>query len=258
MPNKYTYPDSEVLRNSFDLRDPIAAHTMETRLAFARVTQLIQNPVQGNFDLDHLLEINRRTLQDMYPWAGRLRDIDTGTMTTGLVHCRPQFLQAEADRIFGAIKADDYLRGMSDEQFADRLAEHWGELTALHPALDGNTRSQRVFVDQLTRAADRSIDWTAVNQNIEHFKHARLLAHAGQTGPLRDALSSVLRPGADRMDGPAVAGPAVDPAVQRAAMAGVAEPTGIRAPQEQGGKQSGGRRSGPTTPGLSKPESPER
>jgi fido (protein-threonine AMPylation protein) len=59
MPHKYTYPDSEVLRNKFDLRDPIAAHTMETRLAYQRVAELVQNPVQGTFDLDHLLEINR-------------------------------------------------------------------------------------------------------------------------------------------------------------------------------------------------------
>lgn len=225
MPHKYTYPNSEVLRNKFGLQDPIAAHTMETRLAYQRVAELVRNPVQGNFDLNHLLEINRRTLQDMYDWAGDLRDIPTGTTNTGLVHCLPEYLPEQSRFVFRQLARDNNLQDMDDNVFTDRLAHHWGELTALHPSLDGNTRSQRVFVDQLTQATGRSIDWQAVNQNISAFKNARLHAHAGNPGPLRDQLAQVMRSGpGSRPSGPELAGPAVDPAVTKAALSGLATP----------------------------------
>jgi cell filamentation protein len=236
----YTYPDSSVLRNKFGLQDPVQAHTMETRLAYQRVTELVQDPVQGNFDLKHLLEINRRTLQDMYEWAGKLRDAPTQTAVVNLPHCLPEYLLDESDRVFRGLQRDNLLQGMDDNQFADRLAHHWGELTALHPSLDGNTRSQRVFMDQLTQSTGRSIDWSAVNQNIEAFKHARLIAHArADHGPLRDQLVQVIRPAGRTTTGSELAGPAVDPRVTKAALSGLSA----------AGSSGGGTRAPATKPG---------
>ncbi|MGW7686087.1 Fic/DOC family protein [Kribbella sp. NPDC054772] len=221
----YVYPNSTVLRNKFGLQDELAAHTMETRLAYVRIAELVQNPVQGDYDLAHLLEINRRAFQDMYDWAGKLRDVPTGTTNTQLVHCLPEHLEEQSRYVFRMLQRDDLLQGMGDDQFNDRLAYHWGELTALHPSLNGNTRSQRVFVDQLTQQAGRSINWAAVNQNIEAFKMARLHAHAGNHLPLRDQLAQVVRPAGLRTDGTELAGPAVDPKVTQAALSGLAAPT---------------------------------
>ena len=224
MPDKYTYPASEVLRNKFGLEDSVAAHTMETRLAYQRAAELVQNPVQGDFDLKHLLEINRRMLQDMYDWAGKLRDVPTYTTNTQLVHCLPEHLEEQSKFVFRNLQRDNLLKGMDDNQFNDRLAYHWGELTALHPSLNGNTRSQRVFVDQLAQQAGRSIDWAAVNQNIEAFKIARLHAHAGNHLPLRDQLAQVVRPAGRQTTGIELAGPAVDPNVTKAALSGLPAP----------------------------------
>ncbi|HWD82888.1 MAG TPA: Fic family protein [Kribbella sp.] len=224
MPNKYTYPNSEVLRNKFGLTDSVAAHTMETRLTYIRAAELLRSPVAGKFDERHLLEIHRRLFQDMYEWAGRPRDVPTYTTNTQLVHCLPEFLKDESDRVFRDLQRDNVLQGMNDNDFNDRLAYHWGELTALHVSLNGNTRSQRVFVDQLTRESGRSIDWAAVNRNIEPFKVARLYAHAGNHVPLREQLNQVVRPTAGTTTGPELAGPAVDPKVTKAALSGLALP----------------------------------
>jgi cell filamentation protein len=231
MPSKYTYPDSEVLRNKFGLQDSVAAHTMETRLAYVRVADLVENPVQGNFNLEHLLEINRRMLQDMYEWAGKLRDVPTYTTTTQLVHCLPEHLKDMSASTFRNLHRDNLLQGMDDNQFNDRLAHHWGEMTALHPSLNGNTRSQRVFVDQLAQQAGRSIDWAAVNQNSEAFKTARLIAHAGNHLPLRDQLARVVRSAGRQTSGIELAGPAVDPNVTKAALSGLPVPGAATPPQ---------------------------
>jgi hypothetical protein len=140
------------------------------------------------------------------------------------MHCRPEFLADQSRLVFRNLQRDNLLRGMDDKQFADRLAYHWGELTALHPSLDGDTRSQRVFVDQLARQAGKSIDWAAVNQNIGAFKTPRLHAHAGNPGPLRDQLIQVVRPAGRETTGVELTGPAVDPAVTKAALSGLAAP----------------------------------
>ncbi len=191
MPSKYTYSHSDVLRNKLGLSDPYRAHIAETEFVFQRVLFLAEHPIAGLFDLTHLRAIHRYLQQDMYDWAGELRDVDTGTTNTNLAHCRPEFLQAEATRVFAGIADDGLLRGLNHQVFVDSLAHHWGELTALHPFVDGNTRAQRVFVDQLAREAGWLIDWGHLNTHIEALKQARLVAHATADSTL---LAQLLRP----------------------------------------------------------------
>lgn len=140
------------------------------------------------------------------------------------MHCLPEFLEEQSRFVFRKLHQDDLLQGMGDDQFHERLAYHWGEMTVLHPSVNGNTRSQRVLVDQLTQQTGRSIDWAAVNQNIEAFKKARLQAHAGNHLPLRDQLAQVVRPAGLQSTGIELAGPAVDPKVAKAALSGLSAP----------------------------------
>lgn len=55
--------------------------------------------------------------------------------------CQCDAIGSEARRVFGAIADDNYLVGLSRESFVIRLAEHWGEVNALHPFREGNTRT---------------------------------------------------------------------------------------------------------------------
>jgi hypothetical protein len=47
--------------------------------------------------------------------------------------CRYDAIESESRRIFGAIADDNYLVGLSRDSFIIRLAEHWGEVNAVHP-----------------------------------------------------------------------------------------------------------------------------
>lgn len=65
---------------------------------------------------------------------------------TGLAHCRPEFIGAEADRIFTALSDDlGFVRDWDADTFSAGLAWVWGETTVLHPFRDMNTRSQFIF-----------------------------------------------------------------------------------------------------------------
>ena len=46
-------------------------------------------------------------MEGFYDWGGQLRETDTGPGGTGIAHCRPEFIPAEAERIFTALAAMD-------------------------------------------------------------------------------------------------------------------------------------------------------
>lgn len=215
MPDSYTFPGSEVLKNKAGIEDPLLAHSLETEVAYYRLVELSDHPVPGEFDFSHLQAMHRRIYSDLWDWAGQTRTVDTGTTNTGLAHCRPEFIQDQARIVFGGIKEDNYLQGMDQATIADRLAYHWGETTALHPFRDGNTRSQRLFFHQLTTDAGWSIDWYAINVEMDQFKRARLVAHAGNHEPLRDVLAPTLHPVGNRPSAGGVAGPDLAAQIQQ-------------------------------------------
>lgn len=60
MPDKYTYPNSEVLRNKFNVTDQAALANIERAHAAFGLADLRNNPVKGHFDFKHLQAIHRR------------------------------------------------------------------------------------------------------------------------------------------------------------------------------------------------------
>lgn len=154
-----------VLRNKLGITDPAELADVESNAAALRVLELEQNPIPGRFDFAHLQKIHEHLLQDVYDWAGDLRSTDTTAM--GIPHCRAAFLPQEVDRVFADI-AKNPLSTTDRGAAVDTAASHWQELTLLHPFRDGNSRSQRVFIDNMLDDAGWQIDWTHVDANATH------------------------------------------------------------------------------------------
>lgn len=192
MPDRYTYPDSEVLINLLGYRDAVAWHRAETAAVQVRMAELREFPIAGDFDLAHLRAIHRHLTQDLYTWGGELRETDTGPAGTGLAHCRPEFIPAEAERIFGQLASMGRLVGFNREEFSRGLAWVWGETTALHPFRDVNTRSHHIFFTQLASEAGWVIDWSAVDPYV--FAHARTVAIARDEAGIEALLYRALLP----------------------------------------------------------------
>ncbi|MCI2265874.1 Fic family protein [Sediminivirga luteola] len=107
----YAYPGTDVLINIPGFTDPEGWKKAETAVIAQRLGELADHPISGNFDLAHLQAIHARLVEGFYTWGGQLRTTDTGPGGTGLAHCRPEFIPAEAERIFTALHRMDYLRG---------------------------------------------------------------------------------------------------------------------------------------------------
>lgn len=187
---------SGVLRNLFGVTDPAVLAEYERDLAFFRVVELELHPVDGRFDFDHLRAIHRYILQDIFDWAGELRTVDTRAL--GIPHARPQFLADELDRVFRRI-ADDPPSTTDPDAATDTIASHWSELTLIHPFRDGNSRTRRVFFDQMFRHAGWAVDWAAVDATAAHA--ARHMSVYGRPDYLAGQLRHAVHPAAELADG---------------------------------------------------------
>ena len=142
----YCYPDSDVLINKLGITNSDRLHDAERKLTMLRLMELLQRPIKGNFDFDHLKAIHRYIFQDVYEWAGQVRTVD---IAKGNMFCNAMFIDEQAQIIFEKLKEENYLQDLSRELFAKRAAYFFSEINALHPFREGNGRSQREFIRSL-------------------------------------------------------------------------------------------------------------
>ena len=142
----YCYPDSDVLMNKMDIRDQAKLEEAERRLTMFRMSDLLDTPVKGDFDLKHLQSIHRYLFQDLYSWAGQIRTVD---ISKAAVFCKARFIEEQAHVLFGKLKDENCLLGISKDRFIRRIAYYFSEINALHPFREGNGRTQREFVREL-------------------------------------------------------------------------------------------------------------
>lgn len=154
----YLDPETGLLRNKVGAQTKVALDEAEGDLSFARLVQLMDHPVKPTGDLDELRAIHRHLFQDVYDWAGELRTVDIRKNVEGAQFFLPVSMIGRA-----AGYAEGELRGMSREQFIDRLAYHYDQFNYVHPFREGNGRTQRVFWNRVARDAGWQLDWREVH-----------------------------------------------------------------------------------------------
>ena len=157
----YCYPNSDVLKNKIGIQDMEKLQRLERRLTMLRILELVDKPIQGKFDLQHLCLIHRYIFQDVYDWAGGIRKVD---IAKGSMFCNVKFIESQAAEIFKKLKSEDYLQGLNEENTASRLAYYFSEINALHPFREGNGRSQREFIRTLTLHIGYVINFAKVSK----------------------------------------------------------------------------------------------
>lgn len=190
--DKYTYPGSGgVLINAAGYRTHGELDEAMNDVASITMAEVRSEPVPDRPGYDYLQSIHERMFGDLVPGiAGRLRDVDVQATGTGIPYCRPEYIDANLSTLFGKLERENYLAGLDANTFADRLADRWGELSAIHPYRDGNTRSQSTYVGAIAERAGHPIDWARVD--VDELRTARLHAVAGNDRPLADYLRTHL------------------------------------------------------------------
>ncbi|MEZ5356274.1 MAG: Fic family protein [Bryobacteraceae bacterium] len=196
----YVYPETKVLRNLRDIRDPERLEKFEMDMTTSRVRELLSSPKPGRFDSAHLQAIHHYIFQDVYDWAGEFRtvDISKGNDLFGL----NQHIVSNLNRTFSGLKAERFLQGSDAKRFCGRGAYYLGEINAIHPFRDGNGRTQREFMRQLALRNGYTLDWSKVSrdQMIEASKESFRRGNSGLERVLSSALIELRSRGFDRDD----------------------------------------------------------
>lgn len=153
--DKYCYSNSNVLKNKFGIKTSRELTLAEVKFTSARLSYLQNNPIEGNFDFEHLKEIHRYIFQDLYEWAGQERTVEIGK---GNMFCITSYLNEYAESIFQKYYPQCKNNKDNFDDFIYALAENYGDLNAMHPFREGNGRAQREFARTLCLKCGYSFD----------------------------------------------------------------------------------------------------
>lgn len=158
----YLDPETGILKNKLGIGDEDELNKAEASLVAWRSFQLSQKLIQGCFDLNHLKAIHKHLFQDVYEWAGELRDIDLAKGDSYFAN--HTHIISAARPIFQKLAKEGYLKGLDSTTFSERAAYYLGELNALHSFREGNGRVQREFINHLAYKHGYFIEWKNVSQ----------------------------------------------------------------------------------------------
>lgn len=157
----YCYTDTNVLRNRFGIRDVVQLKQVEDDLTTIRQQDLIEKPITRRFTANHLCSIHQYLFGDVYSFAGHYRRESIAKGQT--VFENPSDIERKLKKLLAELKGEDYLKGVSEQEFLPRLAYYFAELNFLHPFREGNGRATREFIRQLLSVNGYTVDWFLVD-----------------------------------------------------------------------------------------------
>lgn len=146
--SNYCYPNSNTLINKLDIKDDKLLQKYEAKITAAKLLALRQKGIIGNFDVEHLNAIHTYLFEDIYSFAGKYRNENIAKGVFRFAEW--EYIEPELQRLFKELKNENYLADLSKEELAERLAYYLSELNVLHPYREGNGRTTREFIRELT------------------------------------------------------------------------------------------------------------
>ena len=144
----YCYKGTNVLVNKMNIKDPIALKNYETSVIGLKLMALSKRGITGKFDVSHFVSIHKFLFEDIYPFAGLFRTENIAKDYFQFAEC--EYIESELTRLLSELKSENFLANLTKEKFTERLAYYWAELNVLHPFREGNGRTTREFLRQLS------------------------------------------------------------------------------------------------------------
>lgn len=165
MIDPYVYPNTEVLKNKFGIRDSERLLEIEKTITLGAWQDIREGKIKikKTFDYKHLKSLHKELFKDLYDWAGKERTVDISK--PGTLFCRAMFIEEEAKRIFNNLKKDNFLKDIKDKsKFSEKLGQLFLDINILHPFREGNGRSQRLFIGDLAKENGYYLEWANISK----------------------------------------------------------------------------------------------
>lgn len=145
--------DNGTLKNKLNISDSKVLYVKELEYSSVRMFELFSGKknLKRTYDLQHLKNIHKYIFNDVYGWAGKIRNVDIAKGNT--LFCKTINIENYSENIFSELKRKNFFINNSKEELAHNLAKIFLDINALHPFREGNGRTQREFIREL--AEDR-------------------------------------------------------------------------------------------------------
>ena len=181
------YPGTNVLKNKLELHDAGALARAELLYVADRLTEGLPPDARQP---DGLKAIHRHLFQDLYPWAGVYRSYTTGRGPAPFA--RPEYIEPTLQDLFAALRAEENLVGLEQVAFTSRAAHFVNEINAVHPFIEGNGRTQRVWLRNLADRAGYAIMLEAHDK--DDWNEASRRGFHGDDQPMAELIARSTRP----------------------------------------------------------------
>ncbi len=172
------YPKTGVLQNRANITNQDQLDQFEQLMFLIRSDEDL--PI-GDLDYAHYRNIHFHFFQDVYEWAGKIREIRTGKGESWF--CFPDHIDAEMERIFTELAEANHLSNIKDiSQFSRRAAYYLAEINAVHPFREGNGRCQLTLLTMLVEHANFNLLEDKLNET--RFMDAMIESFYGKNQPL--------------------------------------------------------------------------
>ena len=157
----YCYKGTDVLINKLNITNEEDLFNAERELVTLRTYELNEKPLKGDFNFKYLKDIHKYLFQDVYRWAGDIRNCNIAKQD---LFCLTEHIETFGTDVFSQLQREKYFIDYDNETTIDKLVELFADINALHPFREGNGRSQRVFIESLAKINGIYLDLTNVSK----------------------------------------------------------------------------------------------
>ncbi|QGU17104.1 putative adenosine monophosphate-protein transferase Fic [Leclercia sp. 119287] len=182
----YLYPELNVMRNRLGIRQAERLAQAAYEFTALRAATLSMGPLLRG--LPHLCAIHHHLYQDIFDWAGDIREMDIYQGDTRFCHFA--YIEKEGNALMQDLEEEGYLVGLEKADFINRLSHYYCEINVLHPFRIGNGIVQRIFFEQLAIHAGFQLDWRGIDP--EEWAQANQSGAMGDLSALNTIFSKVV------------------------------------------------------------------
>lgn len=189
------YSDSEKEEFYLDAREmlnePVTSRAqkefnteLEYGITKARTVYLEKNPIDGDYDLEHLSKIHKKIFNGLYAFAGKVRDSEiskfavdpeSGDIEIGHFLKQSQIVN-EFSKFSSRANELRHLKGLNKEQFVDEFTKLYGQINEIHPFSEGNGRATKLMMQQLAHDVGFDVGFYKTSSKEWNYACKRSLA----------------------------------------------------------------------------------
>lgn len=147
-PEDLVIPGNLSIHNRLAIDAPGALDQATAEIIAVRLSQLESRPVVGAYDAIHLQQIHACLFEGLFPWAGKLRELQSPALTASL------------DVLFDRLARENRLKCLDGDEWSKRSTEYFRELTAIEPFIGGNDLASIEFFRQLASENNMAHRWS--------------------------------------------------------------------------------------------------